>query len=197
MFERFLHNFIEDPQGWQGGGVPARISNPDLKAFFDTLGGKSFNGGLYRIIHPADLRFWRERIQLAFPGYERQALCFGYDWLGRAFAIDGGRTEDGRPGVMMFDIGGGDVFEIPGNLITFHDSEIIKSAEAALATSLYKEWRASGGTAPAYDRCIGHRVPLFLGGEEDVSNLEDCDLDVYWSIFGQVLQQVGPAEDEE
>jgi hypothetical protein len=197
MFEEFRRNFIEDAQGWQEGGVPARILDPELKYFFDVLGGKSFNGGLYRTVHPADLRFWHERIQLAFPGYERQVVCFGYDWLGRAFGVGWEKGEDGRPNVLMFDIGGGEVFDIPANLITFHDSEITKSIEPALAISLYEAWRSSGGAAPAYDQCIGLRVPLFLGGDEEVSNLEACDLDVYWSIFGQVLQQVGPPEDEE
>jgi hypothetical protein len=197
MFEEFRRNFIEDAQGWQSGGPSARILDPDLKYFFDVLGGKSFNGGLYRTVHPADLRFWHERLQLAFPGYERKTVCFGYDWLGRAFGVAWEREEEGRPDVLMFDIGSGEVFEIPANLITFHDSEIIKSTEPALAVSLYEAWRASGGAAPDYDKCIGHRVPLFLGGEEAVGNLEACDLDVYWSIFGQVLQQVGPAEEEE
>lgn len=196
MFEVFRQNFIEDQQGWQGGGAPARILDPGLKYFFDTLGGKSFNGGLYRTVHPADLHFWRERLQLAFAGYERQVVCFGYDWLGRVFGVAWEREEEGRPDVLMFDLASGDVFEIPANLITFHDSEIIKSAEPALAVSLYEKWRASGGAAPAYDKCIGLRVPLFLGGEEEVDNLEACDLDVYWSIFGQVLRQVGPAEEE-
>ena len=63
--------------------------------------------------------------------------------------------------------------------------------------NLYETWRAAGGAAPTYDKCIGLRVPLFLGGDEEVGNLEACDLDVYWTIFGQALRQVGPLEDEE
>lgn len=97
----------------------------------------------------------------------------------------------------MFDLGGGDAFSIPANIISFHDSEIIKSPDAALDASFYQSWRAAGGAPPAYDQCIGYRVPLFLGGEDGISNLEASDLDVYWSIFGQVLRQVGLGEEEE
>ena len=34
--------------------------------------------------------------------------------------------------------------------------------------------------------CVGYRVPLFLGGTDDVSNLERSDLAVYWSLCGQL-----------
>jgi hypothetical protein len=197
MFENFRHNFIEDSEGSPRAAMSFRTSDPILKYFFGVLGGKSFNGGLYRTVHVADMRLWVERIHFAFPTFSPPAVCFGYDWMGRAFALESGRSEDGLPGVLMFDVGGGDAFEIPANLITFHDSEIIKSAEPALAINLYETWRAPGGAAPAYDKCIGLRVPLFLGGEEDVGNLEAGDLDVYWTIFGQALRQVGPGEEEE
>lgn len=194
MFEVFRRNFVEDSGGLPREDVSIRTSDPILKYFLGVLGGKSFNGGLYRTVHLADMGLWVERIQFAYPAFSPPAICFGYDWMGRAFALDPDRSEDGLPGVQMFDIGSGGVFEVPANLITFHDSEIIKSAEPALAIDLYQAWRASGGAAPAYDKCIGFRVPFFLGGDEEVGNLEACDLDVYWSIFGQVLRQVGPVE---
>ena len=197
MFEEFRRHFIEDANGAQLGQIPIQASDPTTKHFFDSLGGRSFNGGLYRTVHPAEMNLWVERLQFAYPTFTPPAVCFGYDWLGRVFTLDSSRQEDGRDAVAMFDLGSGEAFEIPANLITFHDSEIIRSIEPLLAINLYEAWHASGGAAPAYDKCIGLRVPLFLGGDEEVGNLEACDLDVYWSIFGQALRQVGPIEDEE
>jgi hypothetical protein len=34
--------------------------------------------------------------------------------------------------------------------------------------------------------CVGFRSPLFLGGQDSVDNLELTDLDVYWSLSGQL-----------
>jgi hypothetical protein len=33
---------------------------------------------------------------------------------------------------------------------------------------------------------VGYRVPLFLGGSDTLENLEVTDLDVYWTICGQL-----------
>jgi hypothetical protein len=32
-------------------------------------------------------------------------------------------------------------------------------------------------------------VPLFLSGKDEVENLEVIDLEVYWELTGQALQQ--------
>lgn len=148
------------------------LPDPELRYFFETLGGRSFNGGLYRTVHPADLRLWNGRIRLAFPDYAAGIICFGYDWLGTAFALKPARLEEGRPGVAMFDLASGDAMEVSANLITFHEKAVFDRSEETLVASFYEKWRASGGAAPAYDQCIGFKVPLFLGGEEEVDNLE-------------------------
>jgi Domain of unknown function (DUF1851) len=37
-------------------------------------------------------------------------------------------------------------------------------------------------------QCVGYQVPLFLGGKDSLENLEITDLDVYWSLSGQLRQ---------
>jgi hypothetical protein len=34
---------------------------------------------------------------------------------------------------------------------------------------------------------VGYRVPLFLRGQDDIANLELVDIDVYWTIVGQLI----------
>lgn len=190
MFESFQRNFRRDPQGERAQGIEIlRPDIPELREFFAKFGGASFQDGLYRVIHPAELDEWQERICSAFPEFQGRIACFGFDWLGTTFAIDAGRLEDGQNGVVMFEPGTGEALEIPANLVSFHDSGLLEFEEAALAISFYEKWRASGGSAPNYDQCIGYKKPLFLGGSDEVGNLEPSDLDVYWHITGQLIRK--------
>ena len=169
MFEVFQRNFPRDRQDRRGHDVEGlRPDIPGLREFFAAFGGSSFRDGLYRVIAPADLNEWNERICLGFPEFE-------------------GRIEDGQKGVVMFEPGTGEALEIPANLFTFHDAGLLEFGEAALAISFYERWRTSGGATPAFDQCIGYKKPLFLGGSDGVENLELSDLDVYWHLMGQFI----------
>lgn len=189
MFEAFQAQYPRDHQR-ADGGIAVSVPNLDeLPAFLKEFGGTSYSNGLYRIITPSSISVWAERIEIAFPEYGSRATCFAYDWLGRAFALDSERFEGGRPSVVLLEPGTGEVLEIPCNLETFHTDELLEYGEAALAISFYEKWLAAGGSAPEFDQCIGYRKPLFLGGADEVENLELSDLDVYWHLFGQMVQQ--------
>jgi hypothetical protein len=188
MFEEFQRSFARDP-----GGAPAtdeanlNSGVPGFSELIAAFGGSSFARGLYRVIRAADLGQWKARVSLGFPEFEERITCFGYDWLGRTFAIDSQRKEQGQPGVVMFEPGTGEALEIPSNIQTFHDGELIGHADAALATDFHQRWLANGGAAPTYAQCVGYRKPLFLGGADELENLELSDLDVYWHLMGQMI----------
>ena len=190
MFEIFEANYSRD-SGPLGDGFNQSLI-PDLAGlvhFFSKYGGGSFENGLYRTIRPADLPLWQERIGLGFPELENAVICFGYDWAGNVFALNTERLMGGQPEISFFEPGTGEVHPLPFDLRTFHERGLVDDCEAVLGESFYEEWRAAGGTVPAYDDCIGYRKPLFLGGKDDVQNLEVCDLDVYWHILGQLIGQ--------
>lgn len=190
MFEILEAKYSRDEVKRENKGGEGVVPDlPGLLQFFAEYGGASFEGGLYRIMRPADLPRWQERIALAFPEFEDHIVCFGYDWAGSVFALNIERLEDGQAGVVMFEPGTGEALRIPSNLQSFHDSGLVEFGEAALGISFYEKWRASGGAAPAYDECIGYRKPLFLGGVDEVENLEASDIDVYWHIVGQLIEQ--------
>jgi len=139
MFESFQRNFRRDPQGERAQGVEIlRPDIPELRELFSKFGGSSFQDGLYRVIHPAELDEWQERICLAYPEFEGRITCFGFDWLGSAFAIDSRRLEDGQNGVVMFEPSTGEALEILANLVSFHDSGLLDFGEAALAISIMR-----------------------------------------------------------
>lgn len=188
MFEAFQQNFPLD-HGRVSEGEGAAVKS-DVLAFNELIGGfggAAFRRGLYRVIRATDVDEWKTRVSLGFPQFAGRITCFGYDWLGRVFAVDNQRLQRGQPGVVMFEPGTGEALEIPANLESFHNDELIEFGDAALAIDFHQRWLASGGTEPAYTQCVGYRKPLFLGGADEIENLELSDLDVYWHIMGQLI----------
>lgn len=188
MYEAFQQKFAHDFNAAQDlAGAPPDLSIPGLGELIARFGGASFNGGLYRIVRASDINTWNARISLAFPEFANGTTVFGYDWLSRAFAIEGGRLVQGQPGVVMFEPGTGEALEVPANVQTFHDVELIQDSDPALASNAHNEWLVRGGAVPAYAECIGYKVPLFLKGEDKFENMELSDLDVYWHLMGQLI----------
>ena len=126
----------------------------------------------------------------AFPEFADRIECFGADWLGRQFATDRGRIVGGTPQVIMLEPGTGEALEIPVNREAFHAEELVNEPDAAVAYSFFEQWLASGGVRPQYEECVSYKRPLYLGGADDVTNLELSDFDVYWSLSAQLLARV-------
>lgn len=185
MFERFSDSFAVS----DGPRPAASPPNATVGAWLDVAGGRTFEGGLYRVHTRASGLASDGLVRAAFPEFAGRLTCFGYDWLGRQFATDEGRGSGDDPEVMMFEPGTGEALEIPVPFSRFHDEELVDYTEEALARSFFEEWRHSGGPSPKFSECVGYRRPLFLGGKDVVENLELSDLDVYWTLMGQLRRQ--------
>ena len=157
-------------------------------------GGLSFAGGLYRLHALNAVTKWTGAVVQAFPNY-KGVECFASDWLGRQFALSAKHNADGEPGVLMFEPGTGQVLNIPANFLSFHANELPQFSEAALARRAYEDWLANGGARPSVDECIGYSAPLFLGGADEIANMEKTDMAVYWEIMGQLLEQTRESAD--
>ena len=92
--------------------------------------------------------------------------------------------------MLLLEIATGQALEVPDTFLGFHEQELVDYADAALAVSFAEEWTSTGQRMPGPDECVGYRVPLFLGGRDDVTNLELTDAEVYWSVTGQLVRQV-------
>lgn len=108
------------------------------------------------------------------------------DWLGRQFSLDITRGSPEDPQVLLFDVGAGEALEIPSPFSAFHDRELVANTDAALASEFFAEWLHAHSEPIGFDRCVGYRVPLFLGGTDNIDNLELADLDVFWTLTGQL-----------
>jgi hypothetical protein len=89
--------------------------------------------------------------------------------------------------MLLLEPATGQALEISTNFDEFHARELVEHADACVALSFYKRWIAGGGATPTYNQCIGYKRPLYLGGIDELENLEVSDLDVYWTISAQLL----------
>lgn len=159
--------------------------------FLQNYSGTTFNDGLYRIHKTEEIDKWNAIIGEVFPELSKLIVCFGYDWLGRHFALDLRRKKNGEPLIIMLEPGTGDALEIPRTFSTFHEKELIGYQDDALAVKFFNKWtRESGNKSLLINQCVGYKVPLFLGGRDTIENLEVSDMEVYWDICGQLLNKV-------
>jgi hypothetical protein len=158
-----------------------------LTNFLSAHAGASFENGLYRVHPVAEMRRWTTVVAEAFPDFSRRIFCFAYDWLGRHFALDFSRTTNGQFLILMLEPGTGQALEIPTTFVEFHEQELVQYRNEALAGEFYESWLAQRGRSPSFGECVGYKKPLFLGGSDTVDNLEVNDMEVYWSIAGQLL----------
>ena len=156
--------------------------------FIMQLGGKRFGQGLFNSFSKDNVKKWTEIVSEAYPEFQNLFKIFGYDWLGRCFGIDLRKSTYGN--ILMFEIGTNDVLEIPCTFDKFLNEEIPLYADACLAKSFFDERMNNFGKSIVYGRCAGYKVPLFLGGEDIVNNLEDSDMEVYWSVLTQVKSRL-------
>jgi hypothetical protein len=133
-----------------------------------TVGGSTFGRGLYRLHTPESGQLASAAMYEAFPQLAGGIAPFGFDWLGRQFAVDLRRGQPGQ--VLLVEAGTGEVLEIPSSFADFHNLELVEEPDAALAKSFFAEWAdANPALLPlAHDVCVGYEVPLFLGGRDEI-----------------------------
>lgn len=151
---------------------------------------RTFLEGAYRLHRSEDIERFTGPAISAFPAFSTRITCFGSSWLGCQFATDEKRIVKGERQILLLEPGTGEALEIPAGLDTFHSDELINKSDAVAAYSFFKNWLLEGGKAPRYNQCVGYRIPLFLGGEDQTTNLELVDFEVYWHISAQIIDKV-------
>jgi len=168
--------------------VPSELP-PALRNTFEEFGGATLDRGFYRFHIPSSARRSDLACAQLIGGFEGQFRCFAFDWLGREIAAD---MRPGRPhSIIIVDPGGGEYLTTPCVIEDWHDS-VANLDDDPLAWTFYRDWQKSN---PAFhelrfDQAIGYRVPLFLGGQDEVDNLEVTDREVYFEICTQLSQGV-------
>lgn len=169
MFKKFM-DFVEEEK---------RHDFESSEEFLKIMGGSSFLNGMYRIFDEKNIPKWNGIVEESFPNYKNRISVFGYDWMGRIFALNKVSNT-----VLLFEPGTGDVFDIPANIVDFHNVEIVERHQDSLLSEYFDEWfEANNNFILPNDKCAGYKVPLFLNGEDEIENLEISDMEVYWEIM--------------
>lgn len=200
-FAAFARRFEPDRRrpfaaGTAGAGELAALrGDPALMAFLAAWPGVSFNRGVYRSLAPGDIAACLARVAAAWPAYAEQVCPFAYDWLNRLYCVDFGAVADGAPALVMFSHLNDEVIAIPMRLEDFHNTALVEHYDEALEAPLFGRFLAATGTRRLERHaCAGMGIPLFLGGEYDVANMELADIDVDWHVTAQLLRQTRELE---
>jgi hypothetical protein len=191
-----LTAFPPDP-GSAAPGQGGTTAPAPVREVVAALGGISFAGGLYRVLPASAVDSWTRTAAGAFPELQGRATVFAVDWSGRLFAADAARS-GGRAAqrVLVLDPGAGEAHESRSTVAEMHTWEMLEQPHALLRQPDYEKWRlAADDDRPLLPHeCVGYRVPLFLGGPDDVSNRERTGLADYWQRTGQLRREgVGSA----
>ena len=174
---------------------------PGIGVFLGRYAGMSFNQGLPpHSLHQRNAPMDSNR-RRCLPGLpKRSFLLFSTTGWEGTLPLTPADVRRGSAQILMLEPGTGQSLEIQATFNDFHDVELVEYQNEALAADFYRGYRLNaGGAVPDPSQCIGYRKPLFLGGEDVVGNLELTDMDVYWSISGQLLSKIRglPARNED
>lgn len=191
---KFTDTFLVDDTSESGGSnnrdnIILKNEPREIVEFIQSFNGKSFNNGIYRIHSLGQISQYSELAGGMFPDFSKRIICFASDWLGRQFAMDAERIDKGKKLILMLDPGAGEVLEIPATFMDFHENELINYTDEVLASNFYSQWLQQGGLLPEKYECIGYKVPLFLGGLDELGNIERIDMKLYWSLCSQLLRK--------
>ncbi|MER5749970.1 hypothetical protein [Streptomyces sp. NPDC002088] len=187
MYENFLREYPPD-------NAPSAVAARDerlamLDGYTELLqvgAGSSFGSGILYVHTPDEAEEVAQLILEAFPEFRGRIAPVAQDWLGRQYAVDLVRSTANEAAFLLFEVGSGEAFEIDCGLPELLDAEFIEDPDTFLGADLYAEWTAEHAVPVPPRRCVGFKAPLFLGGHGEVSNLEDSDRSVYWSLMGQL-----------
>jgi hypothetical protein len=164
-----------------------------LTELFTKFEGKGFNSGIYRVLNTSDVEYWASILREAHPALEPNIIPFGYDWLGRVFAVNTDIQNTEEPEILLFCPFTGDILQLPFSPLEFHN-EILhepEDIEALLEKELFDEFTSNNPCSLlAHNTCVGLNIPLFLNGNLDPENMKVVKMVSYWEITSQLIQQI-------
>ncbi|WP_028973062.1 T6SS immunity protein Tdi1 domain-containing protein [Spirochaeta cellobiosiphila] len=160
-----------------------------LEDLFSRLGGKTFNNGLVRVCTKKGAYKLTRCFEKMYSNGKDNILVFAFDWLGRHFAIDYTGKNSTEDQTFLLEPGSGEHLLIPAGVEGFFNYILINLAQDALAAESFNEWFNISKTVIGFDECVGYKVPLFLGGDDDFHNFEITNTEVYIEICIQLLHR--------
>jgi hypothetical protein len=160
---------------------------PTLISVFHEAGGKSIEGGIFRIHSFGSSATWSNLLREYFPDFELNFYCFGYDWMGCMYCY----SLNEEPTVYIFDPADMESREAPATIEEFFSVDLIEHKEETLMLKKLKSIRKKINVGLIeIDKCLGYKESLFLGGEDCEDNFDIWDLEVYWNFQHKIYTQI-------
>ncbi|MDR0283891.1 MAG: hypothetical protein LBI33_03245 [Propionibacteriaceae bacterium] len=196
MTERPVMALIVDPvQGTGTRHVPRRGPTSFADAGYC---GRSFNEGVLRFHDATTAPNFRDLCHEAFPELrrlDRKADVLAFDWSGKQYLtakIAGSKDLT----ILVADIGTG-TLETLATVAEFAVVLKMDNMRDFFNAEAYDQWRTHVGHPDdglAFTDCVEYTTPLWLGGEDDPTNMQLIDMDVSWTIGTQLLTQTRAAQ---
>jgi hypothetical protein len=153
-----------------------------LRPLFDAVSGVTLDDGFYRFHTQRSAQLGSIACAKLIGGFTSRYHSFAFDWLGREIAAN---VRSGE--VIVVDPGGGEHLKSSVGIDSWHDA-VASEEDDPMLYPFYQEWRAANPHAGPLraDQAVGYEVPLFLGGRDELDNLELTDRDVYFEICTQL-----------
>lgn len=162
-----------------------RVVPKPIRELLENEGGMSFDSGLYRLHTISSSAYWTEIASKYFSKYQDCFCCFGFDWLGRQYAMD---LKDWNL-IYLFDPSTGEAFELEQSLVDFHNDDLVNYRDETLSSKEFEKWLLEAKKPLRFDQCVGFKVSLFLGGIDRFENYELADLEVHWELSYQIFRK--------
>jgi hypothetical protein len=157
-----------------------------ISAFLKQFGGMLLYNGAYGIYSLSAAVHTSYVCLDYFDSFRGYTIIIGRDWLGSLFAVDFSRIQYGRPTVLVFDINTVETRSSGMDIEQFHETLVIDDPDMCFDLTLYQAWQHDHPPLTAINQIVGYTIPLALGGSDDFSNMALTDLDVYWSLTGDI-----------
>lgn len=160
--------------------------------FAQAYAGAEFGDGAYRVHDALSGSNSMSLVEEYFFWRAGELFPFAFDWLGRQFALDSSKPLKGSFQVVLLEPGSGQILNTPEDFVGFHERELVEFGDEDLAVDFFRAWREQRSLLTgsprelSWNECVGYKVPMFLGGLDELQNLEVVDVDVYWTLLGQL-----------
>ena len=181
----------EDPKDWSGFISDYTFANELLSKY----GGSTFNKGQFRMHTKKSSIKWSKLLTKEYFQNElddHDLLCFGFNWQGIMYCIN---SENNI--VTYFDPATCEFFQAEVvSLIDFFNNILLDPDYDLLADDYFIEvFQYLEIESLEFDKSIGHKIYLHLGGEDEISNLEVIDTEVLWDTQIQTAESINELPD--
>ncbi len=183
-YHRFLAKY---PVSKVVAGAKPILSDSVASIGIEELPLAIYLNGLYTIVTRDEASRLTKLAESIFPMASGKIAVYAVDWMGRLFATDTSTPDSiGAATVACFDFAEPSSFTTQANFEDFHNVVAIDMMAELFNMEQFTQWTSKNAPPNDETSCIGYKVPLFLGGQDNQDNMERMDRSVYLHMLSEL-----------